>query len=81
MQDMPEVVSKERINEKVVRYWSRLMEQTAKDRGDNLSIVRPFHCREETYDSVMQEVRSGTPRGVELYRSMVAQLPWYQFEE
>ena len=57
------------------------MNETAKDRGDDISVARPFNCINQTYDEVMQEVRDGTSRGLEFYKMMVAQLPWYKFEE
>jgi len=78
---MPEEVPYNSIEMRVVKNWSRLVKETAKDRKDDLSIVQPFRTHEQTYFEVMNEVRNNTHRGLEFYRNMVQQLPWYVFKD
>lgn len=78
---MPRVVLRDEIDSEVVRNWCRLMSETAKDRGHNLSNTQPFFPLSQTYPEVMREVRTQTPEGVEHYRGMVRFLPGYVLED
>ncbi len=78
---MPILVSRDVIDRRVVKEWSKLMELTAQDKEDNINIVQPFHPFEQTYSEVMEEVRNNTREGLRFYRYMVRQLPWYTFDE
>ena len=78
---MPEYVSKDVINQRVVREWCRLMTNTAKDRGDNLSAVQPFPPFQQTYSEVMAEVRAGSGEGIRFYQYMVRQSVGYDFKK
>lgn len=78
---MPEYVSRNTIEMRVVENWKRLAIETAKDRGDDLSIIQPFHPYQQTYGEVIEEIKNNTPQGLMFYRMMVQQLPWYDFQE
>lgn len=77
---MPEYVPHYSIVRQVVSDWDRLVRATALSRGDELSSVQPFHTFEQTYPEVMAEIKSCSEKGLEFYRTMVRQLPWYAFE-
>lgn len=76
---MPETVSRDVIDQRVVREWCRLMKETAEDRGDTLSSVQPFHPLEQTYGEVMEAVRAGSHRGLAFYQRMILFTPGYTF--
>ena len=78
---MPEKVSYDTIDMKVVLDWCRLMEETAEERGQKLWSVQPFFPFQQTYMEVNEEVRNKTYQGLEFYRKMVRQLPGYDFEK
>ncbi len=77
---MPEYVSKNVIDQRVVREWCRLMTGTAEGKGDDLSIVRPFFPFEQTYSEVMKEVRADSSEGLRFYQNMVRQSVGYDFK-
>ncbi len=76
---MPQAVPYDTIDDVVVKDFDRLMRETAKDRGHDVTIQQPFHCHDSSYSEVMDEVRQKTQKGLEFYRMMVKQLPWYVF--
>ena len=78
---MPIYVSRHHVHDGVVREWKRLMVATARERGDDLSIVRPFHPFEQTYSEVLAEVKSGCSQGLEFYRRMILFTPGFTFHE
>ena len=78
---MPLYVSRDEISAVVVSNWIRLMEETARERGHDVSTVQPFPPLQQTYADVLQEIRDRTQEGLEHYRRMVQALPWYAFRE
>lgn len=77
---MPIYVSNNTIDMRVVKDWAKLMRETAEEKGDNLSSVRPFHVYNQIYGEVLEEVRNNTHQGLEFYRMMVRILPGWDFE-
>lgn len=67
-------VSKDKIDQRVVKEFSRLINDIVNERGDDLGIVQPFHIYEAVYPEVMEEIRNKTSLGVQYYHSMVKQL-------
>ena len=78
---MPQKVPYDSICMAVVKEWQRLMQETAEERGDNLSIVQPWHVYEQTYPEIITDVRKGSYNGLEFYRLMVKSSVGFSFSE
>lgn len=72
-------VSKDAIDERVVKEWQRLIIEVAKEKGDEFGSVEPFHLRGVTYSDVMREVKAKSYEGLTYYRLMIAYTPGYYF--
>ena len=72
-------VSKDAIDDRVVKEWQRMIVETAKERGHELSLVQPFHLRGLFYGDVMREVKAKSYDGLTYYRLMIRVTPGYYF--
>ena len=72
-------VSKDAIDDRVVKEWSKIIRETAEERGHEFGSVEPFHLRGITYSDVMREVRAKSYDGLTYYRLMIRVTPGYYF--
>ena len=72
----PTKVSKDTIDGRVIDQFSRMIKETAKERGHKLEIVPPF-IYDALYPEVMEEVKKKpqTYLGLQYYEVMVKQMP------
>lgn len=75
------------IDERVLIEWCRTLRAIAKERGDNVEIVQPFHPFEQSYGEIVRGVRRKSHQGMNFYERMVRELnigyatPKYVFED
>ena len=74
---MPVQVSKDAIDERVVKEWQRIIIDTAKERGHEFGSVEPFYLRGITYCDVMKEIKAKSFEGLQYYRLMILVTPGY----
>ena len=76
---MPEYVSREVIDMRVVNAWARFFRHSVEERADDINVVQPFPPFNQTFSEVMDDVRNGTHQGIVFYRYMVRLMPGYDF--
>lgn len=67
-------VYENKIDRRVIRKFSRFIEDSAEENGHKLEMVQPF-LYDALYPDVMKEVRENTTLGLQYYQLMVRQMP------
>ena len=67
-------VTKDTIDDRVVKHWSKIFLQTAQERGENTWTIQPFFPYSQTYSEIREEVKKRTHQGHRFYLSMVHEL-------
>ena len=76
---MPEFVSRDEIDRRVVRDWAKMVREEAQHRGDDLSTIIPFPPYPNTFSDIMDDINYNTSQGRVFYQKMVRLLPGYCF--